>query len=167
MRVSTLSVTSRLAVGAAIAAAAALAAPALASAATLAPPTMTTSVDANVVSVTITNPNTDATSGCSAAAVDAAKVPELLKDPTKFLEPGAVAWTSGASITPAGESRTYTTAPLADGTYAFLGACLSPTAPTPVLGDPELVTFGSPFGSLGDLDLGELLGSLDLGELLG
>ncbi len=87
----------RAAAGLAVAAAAALAAPAFAAAepTTLVPPTLETAVDGNVVTVTLTNPNLDPLSGCTAVAIDSAKVPALMDDPTKFLEPGFVSWTSG------------------------------------------------------------------------
>lgn len=170
MRTTATAVLTRAAAGLAVAAAATLAAPALASAETtpLEPPTMTTAVDGNVVTVTLTNPNLDPLSGCSAVAVDAAKVPALMEDPSKFLEEGFVAWTSGIDGVPADSTKTYTTSPLADGAYAFIGGCVSAGAGEPALGDPELVTIGNPFGSLGDLGgLTGSLGDLDLGGLLG
>ncbi|WP_238781677.1 hypothetical protein [Prescottella equi] len=173
MRTNATAVLTRAAAGLAVAAAAALAAPALASAepTTLVPPTLETAVDGNVVTVTLTNPNLDPLSGCTAVAIDSAEVPALMDDPTKFLEPGFVSWTSGVDGATAGSTKTYTTPALSDGIYAFIGGCVSAGDPTqPALGDPSLVTIGNPFGSLGDFDLGNLtgsLGDLDLGGLLG
>lgn len=173
MRTHATAVLTRAAAGLAVAAAAALAAPALASAepTPLLPPTLKTAVDGNVVTVTLTNPNVDQLSGCTAIAIESSKVPALLDDPTKFLEPGFVAWTSGVDGVLAGQSKPYTTPALNDGIYAFVGGCVSAADPTqPALGEPEIVPIGNPLGSLGDFDLGNLTGSLgdfDLGGLLG
>lgn len=170
MRSRATSVLTRVAAGAAVASAAVLAAPALASATpAVTAPQLSTEVTGNVVSVTLTNPNTDSFTVCTAAAVDSAKVPQLLDDPTKFLEPGFVSWTSGTDVAAAGATKNYTTPELRDGVYAFIGGCVSAGDPTrPALGDPELVTVGNPFGSLGDLGgLTGSLGDLDLGGLLG
>lgn len=170
MRSRATSVLARVAAGAAVASAAVLAGPAIASAApTIAPPEMTTAVTGNVVAVTLTNPNTDALSGCTAVAIDSSKVPALMDDPTKFLEPGFVSWTSGVDGVTAGQTKTYTTPELNDGIYAFIGGCVSAADPTqPALGDPALVTIGNPLGSLGDLSgLFGSLGDFDLGGLLG
>lgn len=165
------SALTRVVAGAAVAAAAVLATPALASATPiLTAPELSTAVDGNVVTVTLTNPNTDPLSGCTAAAVHTAKVPALLADPAKLLEPGFVSWTSGANGATAGATKTYTTPPLAEGVYAFIGGCVSVSAGEPMLGEPEIVTIGHPLGSLEGLDLGTLagsLGNLDLGALLG
>ncbi|QBJ95689.1 hypothetical protein ERC79_06690 [Rhodococcus sp. ABRD24] len=169
MRIRTTTLLSRAAVGSAVAAAAVLAAPALASAAPagLEPPVLVTEVAGNVVNVTITNPNQDETSTCVAAAIDSAKVPALTEDPTKLLEPGFVAWNSVHDGATAGTTKTYTTPPLADGAYAFIGGCVSILSPDPVLGEPQLIGIGETYGSvgmltgsLGDIDLGGLLGAI-------
>ncbi len=140
MRTNATAVLTRAAAGLAVAAAAALAAPAFAAAepTTLVPPTLETAVDGNVVTVTLTNPNLDPLSGCTAVAIDSAKVPALMDDPTKFLEPGFVSWTSGVDGATAGSTKTYTTPALSDGIYAFIGGCVSAGDPTqPALGDPS------------------------------
>ncbi|PTR31283.1 hypothetical protein C8K36_101310 [Rhodococcus sp. OK519] len=171
MRTHATAVLTRAAAGIAVAATAALAAPSLASAETtpLVPPTMATTVDGNIVSVELTNPNLDPVSGCTAVAIDSAKMPALVDDPAKFFEPGFVSWTSGIDGATAGQTKTYTTPALSDGIYAFIGGCVSAIDPAqPALGDPQLVTIGNPLGSLGDLGgLTGSLGDLDLGALLG
>ena len=152
-------------------AAALLAAPAIASATPaqeFTGPVLTAEADSNVVTVTVTNPNVDHPANtCGSAAVDAAKVPAALDDPTKLLEPGFVVWTSGLDAVAPGATRSYTTAPLADGVYAFVGACVSLADPTPVLGQPQIVHIGDAFGSLGTVtgSLGDIVP--DLGALLG
>jgi len=155
----------------AISAAALLTGPAIASAAPspeFTGPVLTTEADGSVVDVTIENPNVGyPTSTCGAVAVDAAKVTQALDDPTKVLEPGFVAWTSGLDAVPAGATKSYTTDALADGVYAFVGACIALSNPTPVLGEPQIVPVGGVLGSLGTAtgSLGDIVPSL--GDLLG
>ncbi|WP_430333876.1 hypothetical protein [Rhodococcus sp. ACT016] len=173
MRARSTTILTRAAVGGAVATAALLAGPALASATPaqeFTGPVLTTEAHDNVVTVTVGNPNVEyPMSTCGAVAVDAAKAPQALDDPTKLLEPGFVVWTSGLEAVTPGATTSYTTAPLADGVYAFVGACISLSNPTPVLGQPQLVHIGEAFGSLetvtgslGDLipNLGDLLGGL-------
>lgn len=171
MRARSTIVLTRAAAGVSVAAAALFAVPAIASAAPaeeFTGPILTTEADGNVVDVTIQNPNLGyPTSTCGAVAVDSAKVPQALDDPTRLLEPGFVVWTSGLDAVPAGATKSYTTGALADGVYAFVGACVATTNPTPVLGEPQIVPIGGVFGSLGTLtgSLGDIIPNL--GDLLG
>ncbi|MDH6278991.1 hypothetical protein [Prescottella agglutinans] len=171
MRARSATVLTRSTAAAAIASAALLIGPAIASAAPsqeFTGPVLTTAADGNVVGVTVQNPNVEyPTSTCGAVAIDSAKVPKALDDPTKLFEPGFVAWTSGLDAVPAGATKSYTTGALADGVYAFVGACIALTNPTPVLGEPQIVPIGGMFGSLGTVtgSLGDIIPNL--GDLLG
>ncbi len=171
MRARSTIVLTRAAAGVSVATAALFAVPAVASATPaqeFTGPVLTTAADGNVVDVTVENPNVDyPTSTCGAVAVDSAKVPQALDDPTKLLEPGFVVWTSGLEAVPAGATKSYTTDALADGVYAFVGACVSLANPTPVLGEPQIVPVGGVLGSLGTVtgSLGDIVPNL--GDLLG
>lgn len=154
--------------GAAIFAAAALAAPALAAAepAELTSPTVTAGVQANTLSVTVANPNDDATSSCGAFALEAAKLPALREDPSKITESGFLSWqTDVAERVGPGSEDTFTT-DLENGVYAVVGECVSLANPEPVVGEPQIVPVG---GLLGGVDLGSLQdilpADLDLGSL--
>ncbi|RVW00960.1 hypothetical protein EF834_16485 [Rhodococcus spongiicola] len=124
----------------------------------LAGPTVTTGVEAGTLTITIVNQNIDPSSTCSVFVLENAKITQLMDDPTKIDEEGFLTWRSPETerVGP-GTANAYTVE-LEDGPYIVMGECISDANPTPVFGTQQLVTVGeNALGSLGDLDLGDLI----------
>lgn len=150
-----------------------------AAAAPLAPP-LSVSVDNDVITFTITNPNPRfSLVNCTPAIVDLRNVPGVISDPSSILTPGVLEYPEVESplslfgVTP---QQTLTRAvPVLPGIYGVVGACvsipelaaglISGNIPIPTISLPHVVIVGGSLGSVGSSASadgnGSLAGSLE------